>query len=98
MTRFRLPAVALAASLCAAGAGATRADSTIVRLPAGGIQPHAAVDSRGVAHVVYFSGDPANGDLFYTRLGPDDTFSAPVRVNSDEGSAIAASRQCSTHG
>jgi hypothetical protein len=89
MTRFRLPAVALAASLCAAGAGATRADSTIVRLPAGGIQPHAAVDSRGVAHVVYFSGDPANGDLFYTRLGPDDTFSAPVRVNSDEGSAIA---------
>lgn len=61
----------------------------LVRLPVGGIQPQAAVDSRGVVHVVYFAGEPANGDLFYATLTDDGAFSTPVRVNSEPGSAIA---------
>lgn len=60
----------------------------VVRLPVGGIQPQVAVDRAGVAHVVYFTGEPANGDLFYTSLNEAGEFSVPVRVNSP-GSAIA---------
>ena len=60
------------------------------RVPDGGIQPEAAIDSRGVLHLLYFAGEPAGGDLFYVRsndLGA--TFSTPIRVNSQPGSAIA---------
>ena len=60
------------------------------RVPEGGIQPEAAIDSRGVLHLLYFAGEPAGGDLFYVRsndLGA--TFSTPIRVNSQPGSAIA---------
>jgi len=60
----------------------------LLRLPPAGIQPQVALDNQGVAHVVYFSGDPANGDLLYARLN-GETFSAPLRVNSQPGSAIA---------
>src|SRR5262245_26060557 len=60
----------------------------VVRLSAGGIQPQLVTDAAGVAHVVYFAGEPANGDLFYTRL-KNGSFSAPIRVNSEPGSAIA---------
>jgi len=62
---------------------------TLVRLPANGIQPQVAVDSDGVVHVVYFSGDPANGDLFYATVSEAGDFSPPVRINSEPGSAIA---------
>ena len=62
---------------------------TLVRLPSGGIQPRVAVDARGVAHVVYFTGEPANGDLFYATVTDAGVFSAPIRVNSEPGSAIA---------
>ena len=62
-----------------------------MRSPNGGIQPQAAVDSRGVMHVVYYKGDAGGGDLFYVRQQPGDTsFSKPIRVNSQPGSAIAA--------
>jgi hypothetical protein len=60
------------------------------RVPNGGIQPEAGLDSRGVLHLLYFAGEPAGGDLFYVRstdLGA--TFSTPIRVNSQPGSAIA---------
>jgi len=62
----------------------------LVRVPNGGIQPQAAVDDAGVLHLVYFLGAPADGDLYYVR-SPDGgaTFSAPIRVNSHAGSAIA---------
>lgn len=61
---------------------------SLIRLPDGGIQPQTAVDERGIVHVVYFRGTPAGGDLMYSRL--DGTqFSAPIRVNSIAGSAIA---------
>jgi len=45
---------------------------------------------EGVVHLVYFAGDPKHGDVFYTRSDNfGDTFSPPVRVNSQEASAIA---------
>src|SRR5437868_3517471 len=82
-----------AASLCAAAIGAGAAETPadtkdagdrirLGRLPEGGIQPQAALDDRGALHVVYFSGDPAGGNLFYLR-----GTGAPVRVNSQPGSA-----------
>jgi hypothetical protein len=62
---------------------------SITRLPAGGIQPQVVVDESGTAHVVYFKGEPLNGDLYYATVADDGTWSAPVRVNSEPGSAIA---------
>jgi hypothetical protein len=62
---------------------------SITRLPAGGIQPQVAVDGDGTAHVVYFKGEAANGDLYYATLTDDGVWSTPVRVNSESGSAIA---------
>ncbi len=62
----------------------------IAPLPAGGIQPQAAIDANGVIHVVYFSGQPSGGDLYYVKLKADgNTMSKPVRVNSIAGSALA---------
>ncbi|HUR93858.1 MAG TPA: sialidase family protein [Gemmatimonadales bacterium] len=63
---------------------------TVRRIPHAGIQPEAVVDVKGVLHLIYFSGPPAGGDLYYVRssdLGA--TFSTPVRINSQSGSAIA---------
>jgi hypothetical protein len=72
-------------------APAVRADSAValVRVPNNGIQPEAVVDARGVEHLLYFSGEPRAGDLFYVRsTDAGRTFSTPVRVNSQAGSAI----------
>ena len=61
-----------------------------VRVPQGGIQPQAVIDSRGFMHLVYFSGDPKQGDVFYVHSSDNGaTFSTPLRVNSQPGSAIA---------
>src|ERR1039458_1823234 len=61
-----------------------------VRVPNAGIQPQIAMDDRGVLHLVYFSGEAAHGDLYYTRSGDGGgTFSVPMRVNNHTGSAIA---------
>jgi len=62
---------------------------TLVRLPDAGIQPQIAVDGNGTVHVLYFKGDDAHGNLFYARLGPDGTFSKPIQVNTQAGSAQA---------
>ena len=63
----------------------------IVATPNGGIQPQAIVDSAGTIHLLYFKGEPRGGDLFYVRRKAGDAaFSAPLRVNSDAGTAIAA--------
>jgi hypothetical protein len=63
---------------------------TLVRVPGNGIQPEAVVDRRGVPHVLYFSGEARAGDLFYVRSSDFGvTFSDPIRVNSQPGSAIA---------
>ena len=66
---------------------------TLVRTPAGGVQPQAVVDAEGAIHVVYFRGaDAGAGDLDYVRIDPGssaDRFTPPVRVNSQPGSAVA---------
>ncbi len=61
------------------------------RVPEGGIQPQAAVESDGTVHLVYYIGEAAGGDLYYCRRAAEDAqFSEPVRVNNTPGSAIAA--------
>ena len=64
---------------------------TILKAPEGGIQPQAAIDGEGVIHLIHFRGDPAGGDLFYSRfeVGRDHP-SDPIRVNSQPGAAVAA--------
>ena len=71
--------------------GAESGKVTLVRTPSGGIQPQALVDEGGVLHLIYFTGDPAAGDVFYVRRESGKTeFSSPLRVNSQPGSAVAA--------
>jgi hypothetical protein len=65
-------------------------DVALLKVPEGGLQPQAAVDSKGTIHVIYLYGDPAAADIGYVRKGPDDRqFSDPIRVNDQPGSAIA---------
>jgi hypothetical protein len=62
----------------------------IIRVPEGGLQPQAVVDSRSRVHLIYFKGDPAHGEVFYVRSDNDGKmFTAPLRVNSQPGSVIA---------
>jgi hypothetical protein len=73
-------------------ARATAADSdktALLRVPSRGIQPQTAVDSRGVVHLVYFLGDPAGGDAFYTRSDDGVRFREAIRINSQVGSVMA---------
>ena len=61
-----------------------------MRLPNGGVQPQAAVDSKHVAHLIYLKGDAAHCDVYYIRsTNGGMTWSSPIRVNHTEGSAIA---------
>ena len=63
---------------------------TLLRTPDGGIQPQAASDSKGVMHLIYYKGDPAGGDIFYTTRQPrQETFSKSLQVNTQPSSAIA---------
>jgi hypothetical protein len=62
------------------------------KLPEGCIQPQAAVDSKGIVHLVYFKGKPEAGDLYYCHFPVSQGLaaaSAPVRVNSTRDSAMA---------
>jgi hypothetical protein len=60
-----------------------------IRVPNGGIQPEALADGANI-HLLYYSGDPAHGDLYYVRSSDKgETWSPPLRVNSEPGSAIA---------
>jgi hypothetical protein len=60
------------------------------RLPDGGIQPQIVVDDRGTMHVLYYSGNPRHGNVFYTRSSDGGaTYSSVLQVNGS-GSAIAA--------
>lgn len=83
----------LAAALLVLIAGAALAEPANVeriRLPEGGLQPQAALDSSGVLHLLYFKGEPAGGDLFYLRrVSGAAQFSPPIQVNSQPQSAIA---------
>ena len=73
-----------------AGAGQSPPPVELVAVPNAGIQPQALMDASGVLHLIYFKGEPGSGDLFYVRRPARlTTFSAPIRVNSEPGSAIA---------
>lgn len=62
----------------------------LIRVPHSGIQPEATLDSHGILHLIYFTGEPMGGDLYYVRSRDyGQTFSTPVRINSQPGSAIA---------
>ena len=87
-----------AAGLLAAAAGSpslllegSAAPVVIVqRVPNGGIQPEVAAGRDGAIHLVYFSGPAGAGDVFYVSSSDGgQTFSRPLRVNSQPGSAIA---------
>src|SRR5580765_3737999 len=68
-----------------------RADQVhLASTPEGGIQPQAAVDAKGVVHLIYFKGEPAAGDIFYVRREPgNNDFSKPLKVNSRPRTAMA---------
>jgi hypothetical protein len=62
---------------------------TLARVPDDGIQPQIAQDRSGQMHLIYFKGDAAHGDLFYTRFDPKNVrFALPLRVN-EPGTAAA---------
>lgn len=65
-------------------------DVTLMRVPEGGIQPQVAVDAKGIVHMIYYRGDPLAGDVLYVSSRDGVSFSAPIRVNTHAGSAIAA--------
>jgi hypothetical protein len=44
---------------------------SVVPLPEGAIQPQAVVDSNDVIHMVFFSGTPGGGDIYYVKLAAD---------------------------
>jgi hypothetical protein len=61
----------------------------VQRVPNSGIQPQTAADAKGVVHLIYFTGDPRAGVLFYVHSEDGEKFSEPIRINSEPGSAIA---------
>lgn len=71
----------------------------LARVPGGGLQPQVMLDGHGRVHLVYFSGDPARGNVYYTRLRDDGTatLATPIRVNSEPASAIATGNVRGAH-
>src|SRR5438067_6899265 len=57
----------LSLSFSARSAMTSNVAVALVRVPQGGIQPEAAVDSHGTLHLLYFAGEPRGGNLFYVR-------------------------------
>lgn len=61
---------------------------SVERVPDAGLQPQ-AVTAGDTIHLIYLSGEPKAADVVYrTRAGTGE-WSAPLRVNSQPGSAIA---------
>src|SRR5437899_11993884 len=61
----------------------------VIRAPERGIQPQAAVDEKGVAHLIYLKGDPKAAELFYTRAPDGEKFGPAIPVN-DSGKGVMA--------
>jgi hypothetical protein len=82
--------VAFATTTPATSRAAAPPSVDVQRVPHGGIQPEVATGRDGSIHLVYFTGTPAAGDLFYVSSADGGrTFSGPIRVNSQPGSAVA---------
>ncbi|BCM89755.1 hypothetical protein IAD21_01602 [Abditibacteriota bacterium] len=61
----------------------------LARVPDGGLQPEIVVSGQ-TTHLLYFKGNPKNGDLFYTRSTDGGTnWQKAIRVNSVANSALA---------
>jgi len=79
-----------AGSVCPQSARQATSKVKLLRTPDGGLQPQVALDERGVLHLVYFTGEPQGGDIYYVRREAGKTeFTSPLRVNSEPGSAVA---------
>jgi hypothetical protein len=92
MKSFDIAGAIAVVALLVGAAGSAHADSkvTVLKTPNGSIQPQAVVDAKGTLHLIYFKGDDSAGDIFYVRReAGKDRFSAPIRVNSQAGSAVA---------
>jgi hypothetical protein len=79
-------AIVLAAAWSALGVSRTPSVApasrvALLHLPTNAIQPQLAVDSKGIVHVIYYTGDDAHGRLFHATLGPAGSWSAPMPVN-----------------
>ncbi|MGE0129204.1 MAG: hypothetical protein AB7U82_14100 [Blastocatellales bacterium] len=62
----------------------------LLRVPNGGLQPQTVMDERGVLHLIYFSGEPGGGDIYYVRRSAgSEQFTTPLRVNSEPHTAVA---------
>lgn len=86
----RLAAICLAGLFLTRTAPAFTPEVKLLRVPEGGLQPQAQVDTEGTLHLVYLKGAPEACDVFYCRRPMEQTrFSLPVRVNSLPNSAIA---------
>ncbi len=84
------PFLVLSVAISSAPAAAPAPHVRIMRVPEGGVQPQAMVDANGTVHLIYLHGNPQRSDIFYIRsTDGGDTFSRPLRVNSQPGSAIA---------
>lgn len=87
---MQLRNLAIAVLLLAAAVAHAGGKVRLMRVPEGGIQPQAAVDEKGVFHMVYLAGKPEASDIYYVRKSPgEESFSRPVRVNNLPGSAVA---------
>lgn len=88
---MNLRTLSLCAALCWAACSVhAEAKVRLERLPAGGVQPQSTVDASGGVHVVYLAGDPKSSDVYYMcRKAGDKSFSQPLKVNSQAGSAVA---------
>lgn len=81
---------------CARAGGPVEVE--LARVPDGGIQPQMVVGGDGAIHLLYFRGDPAEGDLYYVRRGAKEAaWDTPVRVNSVDGSAVATGNDRGGH-
>ena len=79
-------------------ANARAAEVAVIRVPPGGFKASAAVDATGALHLAYFSGPTTGGDVFYvTSRDGGATFSPPLRVNSQPGSALGGSSARGPH-
>jgi hypothetical protein len=87
-----------AAGLCvvalfAASETSRHPDISLVRVPNGGIQPQAVMNQSGTLHLLYYSGDPAGGNLYYVQSSDaGHTWSASLRVNSESGTRLPRER------
>src|ERR1043166_6802940 len=85
MNRFLVTCVLLLTSY-----PVVRADVVLVKTPERGIQPQAVVDAKGNVHLLYFTGNPKAGNLWYARRDPGkNDFGRAIQVNSQDGSAVA---------